>query len=755
MKAASQKTADRINVAAIGFPFPAFLALLIVLLQPDLSLAQPGEGAISGAIADSAGAMVSGAEIEAKNQATQARYTTTSKEAGVFLIERVPTGDYDIKVLQPGFRPFVARGAKVQSGQTLHLRAVLEIDSIHQTITVNAPSPQQLMDQPLQEPEALQLAVSSVSRLQMEQQGSKNIVDGLNYIPGAWIETRGRKAKEFLSVRGQRYPYPEYSIDGALFREFHEIPYFISSEDIERVDVLRSGASLLKGISGLAGVIDVVPRSYEKRETSVRGEYGSRNSYRLHASHGQKLGKVSYGLGVDGFRVDGPGYRRGDERMLNLFANVSLKLLPSLTIRTTALYLRGRSELVQAELPAAKQYRIALESYDPVKTTVFSINAFYRPVSWASTQFTAGYRNGHNSFVTDTTPPRKVTPDYDSEWNLNLTQSLAVSSRNVVRVGANYNHWISPYGKRFFAGRRSELETHSVSLLDEHSFGKLVLDGGVRYQRTYIDEYGAFNIEGTATGFSKVAAIKDVWGHPEFSGSAGATYFATKGFSLRGSFLAGMVEPRTGAVKLAGTAYTEPATEHRIMADVGFSLARDSIGEFSLTAFDLRQQDAVVLSGASATVNGVVTELYDNRDQDTKGIEFSFRSQPVLEGHSLFLNLTGMRPQVRQQQSMTRDPQKPRVILGAGILGKRRGFDYNFFWKFVSAYQSSRFADPAELQPLGHFHTLNLTIGRSLSRGERTRVYLEMINITGNHYSTVVGYPDYGRRLMMGVRQGF
>jgi hypothetical protein len=424
-------------------------------------------------------------------------------------------------------------------------------------------------------------------------------------------------------------------------------------------------------------------------------------------------------------------------------------------IRLTSYYLRGRSELVQAVLPAAKQYRIALESYDPIKTTVVSVKTLYKPTNWAFTQFTIGYRNGHNSFVTDTTPPRKVTPDYDSEWNLNLVQSFEAFSHNVLRVAANYNHWTSPYGKRFYAGRRSELETHSVSLLDEHSFGKLVLDGGIRYQRSYIDEYGAFNIEGTATGFSKVAAIKDVWEHPQLSGSLGATYFLTKGFSLRGSYLTGMVESRAGAIKRVGTTYAEPETERRTMIDAGFNFAKESIGDFSLTGFMLRQKNAIVLSGATATVNGVVTELYDNRDQNMNGIEFDFRSRPVYEGHSLFFNATAMNPHVRQQGSMVKDPEKPRVVLGAGFLGKRWGFDYNLFWKFVSAYQSSRFADPPVLQSLGHFHTLNLTIDRFLGRDDLTRVYLEMMNLTDSHYSTVVGYPDYGRRFMLGVRQGF
>jgi outer membrane cobalamin receptor len=753
MKNTDQRLSNRYRFQNIWMLFCALITVALCFSHTEFSWAQSTNAGITGTITDAKGAVVPGASIEIKNKGAQSQYKATTTDTGVFRLEPLPAGEYDIKVSKSGFHPFIKHSAMIQAGQVLNIQVVLEVDTIRQTITVNAR--QQLMDRPLSEPESLQIAISSVSRHQMDLQGAKNVLEGLNFLPGAWTETRGRKVKQFISFRGQKYPYPEYAVDGALFREFHEVPYFISSADVERVDVLRSGASMLSGISGLTGIIDIVPRRYEKRETGILAEYGSRNSFRAHASQGQKLGTVSYGLGLDALRTGGPDDRRGDERMINLFATVSWKPKPFLTFSTTALYLRGKSELVQAVPPADKRYQIAVESYDPIKTTVVSFKTLYQPKGWASTQFTFGYRNSHNSFVTDTTAPSRVTPDYDSEYNLNLAQSLEMSESNVFRVTANYNHWISPYGKRFFAGRRSELATHSVSLLDEQSFGKLVLNGGVRYQRTYIDEYGAFNIGGTASAFRNVASIKDVWEHPEYSGSFGATYFLTKTFSLRGNFLSGEVEPRTGALKLVGTTYTRPENENRIMVDAGFTVAREQIGDFSLTGFILRQKNAIVLSGESVTVNDVVTELYDNRDQSTKGLEFEFRSRPILESHSLFLNLTAMNAQTKEQDATNRDYEKPQVIVGAGILGKRWGFDYNFFWKYVSSYQSSRFTAPAVLEPLGDFHTLNLTIDRFLGRERLTRVYFEMINLTDNHYSTVVGYPDYGRTFTLGVRQGF
>ncbi len=726
------------------------VAALALLEWPPSAFPQTDLGTLSGTVVDSAGAVVPGAAVEAKNTQTGERFRTASTKSGYFILEQLPSGNYELRVSMPGFEEYVQRGIKLASGQPLHLRVPLQIESIRQIITVSESIPRKLMDLPQAESEAMQISVTEINAVQIEKQGAKNIVDALNYAPGAWVETRGRKVKQFVSIRGQKYPYPEYSIDGAIFRELHEVPFFLSAADVERIEVVRSSLSLLSGFSGLAGVIDVVPRIYEKRETSWLAEYGSLNSFRLRASHGRKIGKVSFGLGLDGSHTDGPENRRGAEDMLNVFGNMSVQLRPDLSFRATFFHLQGSSELVQAVFPAAEKFRMNRESYDPVQTSIFTLKTLYQPKSWTSTQFTLGYSNRHNTFVTETGDSRQENPEYDSEWNLNLIQAFSLSRDNVLRAGAHYNHWVAPYGKRFYSGKRSDLETVSVSVLDEHNFGRLVLDGGMRYQRTYINQYGAFNIDGSAGGLGKVTPVADVWEPAQLSGGLGATYFLTDRVSLRGNFLAGAVEPRRGTLTVD---MKEPATEHRTMVDAGVQIARERIGEFSLVGFFINQDDAIVLSGSTATLDGRIMELYKNQDQDSKGLEFDFRSRPIFENNSVFFNMTAMSSRARRDGSMTRDPEKPQVILGLGVMGERWDFDYNFFWKYVSAYESSRFAEDSKPHPLGDFHTLNLTIGRSFGRGQKMRVYMEMTNLTDSRYSTVVGYPDFGRRFQLGIRQ--
>jgi outer membrane cobalamin receptor len=718
------------------------------------AVAQNNPGGIVGSVSDSTGAVIPAAFIEAKNVKTGELYKTDTGEAGQFKLADLPVGKYDLKVMLQGFKTHIQKGISVLPESSAIISIVLEVEPISETITIQSSSPLRLLDHPLEEPAALKISISSIDSLQIEKQGAKTVLDALEYMPGAWVESRGRKVKQFVSFRGQKYPYPEYSVDGAVFREFHEVPYFFSVGDVERIEVLRSSASLLKGFSGLAGVIDIVPRTYEKRQTSWLAEYGSRNSYRIHVSHGQKIGGISYGLGLDSSRSGGPDERRGDERMLNLFGDVSWQVTPSLFVRTNIFHLQGRRELVQAVPPAGKRFQTARETFDPIQTSVWTLKTLYQPKDWTTTQFTVGYSNRHNIFVSESDTSAQSTPDYDWEWNLNLLQSLELSESNVFRIGANYNHWVAPYGKRFYAGKRSDLETASFAVADEHSFGRLVLDGGMRYQRTYINEYGAFNINGSQSGLSNVTPIIDMWDEPQVSGSVGVTYLLTGRVALRGNFLAGAIEPRNGTLTID---LKEPETEHRTMVDAGFQFKGDRVGDFSLVGFYIRQADAIVLSGQTLTVeaSGRIMELYLNRDQDTKGLEFDFHSKPLFDKVNLLFNITAMNPRARMDGSMQRDPEKPRVIISTGVLGKQWDLDYNFFWKYVSGYESSRFASPAVPQPLGDFNTFNLTVGHPLGHYENTRVYLEITNLTDNLYSTVVGYPDYGRSFRLGIRHGF
>ncbi len=104
---------------------------------------------------------------------------------------------------------------------------------------------------------------------------------------------------------------------------------------------------------------------------------------------------------------------------------------------------------------------------------------------------------------------------------------------------------------------------------------------------------------------------------------------------------------------------------------------------------------------------------------------------------------------------MIRNEEQPQLIMSGGIYASKLNLDLSILWKFVSSYESTRFVESgAGPQPLGDFHALNATVGWSFGRKHRARVYMEVENLTDEEFSTVVGYPDLGRRFTIGIRQG-
>jgi len=624
---------------------------------------------------------------------------------------------------------------------------------VFEPVDVTGSRVRDIVAEPLTESAGLELSSSTVERAEMEKQGAKTIIDALEYVPGAWVESRGRKVKQFFSVRGQKYPYPEYAIDGALYREFHETPYFFSAANVERIEVMRSSAAMLSGISGMTGVVNIVPRSFDRPETSWEVEYGSFDSYRAALNHGGKVGDVSYSLGVDTPHTDGPSGKNAAENMSNFNGSMTWQVSPKLMVKSSLFHINGMRELTLAEEPATAKLLTTVSRFDPFRTTFATVRTQYRRDETTATDVMVYYADRDNTYTTITGTGTDDVRERDYEFGANAVQSFGLAENNILRVGGYYNRWRAPNGKRFYVGRKCDLETGALAIVDEHRIGALTMDAGLRLARTYIHDYGAFNIDGTGGAFKKVEPVENEWEPVDVSASFGASYLLTPAVSLHANIAAGVVQPRSGTVTADGS---EPDDENRIKLDVGASFAGDRLGEVSLVGFVTDQKNAIALSGGTVAMSdGRILELYENRDQRQLGIELDAKSRPLYRIASLFFNTVAMDPRADIDGDMKLDEEMPRFITSGGVYGVWKKWDANLFWKYVSSYESTRFAATTEPVSLGDFNSLNMTIGRTFGRSLSTRVYCEIRNLTDDEYSTVVGYPDFGRRFTVGIRQNF
>ena len=622
---------------------------------------------------------------------------------------------------------------------------VFEMD----TVVITGIQPRDLIAEPKTESAGLEPATTVVTQAEIGRQGAKTLVEAMEYVPGAWIESRGRKVKQFFSIRGQRYPYPDYALDGAWQREFHELPYFFPAEEVERIEVMRSSAALLSGLSGLAGVVNVIPRQYHQRETSLQLEYGSFNTRRLRLSHGGNAGDLSYALSFGAPRTDGPDGRHADEGMTHFRGSAYWNPNKTWSVTAHFLHLDGHRELARAQQPAAARFRESLETFDPFRATLASVKTMYKPGDRASTEFIVNLANRDHTFISETSTPHQSTREHDYEFGVNLTQSVALSKENVLRFGGLYNHWVAPNGKRFFVGRRTDLETYSAVVVDEHSFGPVSIDAGLRWARTYINEYGAFNIDGSPKGLQNVDPVKNQWEPSVSTANLGSSYSVSDNLSLHFNLSRGNIKPGTGDLDVE---LNEPRVEKRTKLDIGLKLKRPGLGQFSLAGFLMNQKDAIVLSGRMEELGGRLIELYLNRDQRQTGLEIEARVIRLSGNLQLFGNFLALRSTAADNGDMVRNRELPRFITSAGIYASRAKLDLNLLWKHVSGYESTRFAagNPPLPQPLGDYNNLNLTVGWTFAARPVNRFYLEVKNIADSEFSTVVGYPDYGRRFTVG-----
>ena len=105
------------------------------------ALGQGDRGTITGTIADSTGAVVATASVQAKNIQTGAAYDVASTNTGNYTLSQLPAGSYEISVTVPGFKKYVRQGLTVEVAQSLRIDVVLDVGSATESVTVSAAAP--------------------------------------------------------------------------------------------------------------------------------------------------------------------------------------------------------------------------------------------------------------------------------------------------------------------------------------------------------------------------------------------------------------------------------------------------------------------------------------------------------------------------------------------------------------------------------------------------------------------------------------
>ena len=113
----------------------ALMALSLFCALPTFAAAQTAS--IAGTVTDSSGAVIEGAEISARNTATNESHGATSSDTGAFSIPNLQIGPYEVTVKKEGFKAFHQSSLELTVAQVLTVNATLSPGAISEEVTVS------------------------------------------------------------------------------------------------------------------------------------------------------------------------------------------------------------------------------------------------------------------------------------------------------------------------------------------------------------------------------------------------------------------------------------------------------------------------------------------------------------------------------------------------------------------------------------------------------------------------------------------
>src|SRR5215510_2924265 len=357
--------------------------LLGILIAVGLSLSafgqsESGSAAVEGTVKDPAGALVPGATVIIKNNATGLERTVMTDSNGVFSASVLPVGIYAVTVKAPGFAG-VPVAVILTVGKTTPISITLALQTQTTNVTVSATSDAISTDS---ESAGVTISEKLVSDLPIR---GRNFTEFAQLSP-AIVQESDRSG---LVISGQRSINSNVAIDGADFNDAlqgnqrggNEPVFFFPQTAVREFQVVRSGATAEVGRTG-AGFVNVVTKS---GTNDVHGElfYFNRNKHltspdgygqRLHNSQNQFGGSIGgpivrdrlhYFLGVEqnflrvpfvvkfqtipGVTVPADiaaleGEQHGSNDPTSLFGRVDYILTPRHTLNLQYTYTRFRGE---------------------------------------------------------------------------------------------------------------------------------------------------------------------------------------------------------------------------------------------------------------------------------------------------------------------------------------------------------------------------------------------------------------------------
>jgi len=590
---------------------------------------------------------------------------------------------------------------------------------------------------PLTPEASSEMTTTTITRKEIEAQNATTVIESLEFAPNVTVTSQGRKWQKLVDIRGET---PLILLNGASnVVGAYDV---LSADSVERIEIIRNSSTLLYGRTGLGGVINIITREPVEPETHATVEGGSFDRQFYEINHGGRYGDVGCFVNLNKDKSHGKDGTNTAYDMYNANGRFSWYFDKDSRATVNLNYIDGTREVQTNENKDTRVYGEMWE-YNPYKFFLASAEILKVWSDHSSTDIDVYYRDRKPNLISHyDDKPDTERIEQQKEYGLDLRQTLQFGDNNTLRFGGQFNRFDSPEGSLYYAGERTATRTYSLFMQDGATFGDLTLDGGVRWDRTYLDEYSSF------WGSNK-PKIKNEWEDPLLNVSLGALYELNTKMATSFRFATGEQNPRTGTAKVDGSSLE---SEEWFKFDGGFEYAwrKELIGK--ITLFSVRKNNGLEYDGAKQIGPEEWITYYKNVDTLQYGGELVFQGQ-LAESLTYFVNYC--MTYARDVTNGARDKREP---LHNGAIGLRYNdgkYAANITGKYVSAYEDTRFLKGKSPEPVevGDYFKLNANFGYIFQyRSLETKLYVDLQNILNEEYETCVGWPDPGFQVILGFK---
>ena len=181
------------------------IALIVIGMFSPPGFGQAGPtSSLSGAVVDPSGAVVPGAEVTARNNATGTEFKALTVENGTYAMPVLDAGTYTVTVSLPGFKQAIVNNVKLDVGVPATVRVTLEIGGATEEVSVEVGAE---ILQSQSATIATTIQVSQISNLPLVSRDPLNLPDfradhnrvfGLVEYPGSWWQAGADRREDQL-----------------------------------------------------------------------------------------------------------------------------------------------------------------------------------------------------------------------------------------------------------------------------------------------------------------------------------------------------------------------------------------------------------------------------------------------------------------------------------------------------------------------------------------------------------------------------